>query len=763
MVNTDDGSISIFNATAGQESRMSRVPTSNKTAASEPVSVVIHPDGKQAFVANRAAGTISRITAIDTVAPQLVSEVAVGAEPMGVALTPAGTKLYATDWVSGTVVVVDTATMQIDQTIAVGGRPFAVAITNNGDANESDEQVLVTQFYARPRAGAQASEGTDDGREGVVQMIPVGASAVSKEITLAPITACFSGIPAGGTAPITSGCFPNQLGSIAIHSAFGKTRAYVTSVAASPSPPISFNHNVQAVISVIDLDAEKEDTALTVNLNGLIAAQQPAPAAGTSNGRLFINVPSGIDFVPRNDVAIGYVTSAGSDLVLRFTHDANGAYTVGAPQAFNIPVGQNPQGLVIKHGSLNAGAFVANLISRDLSIVSFKNQVQASVVASTDRPSDPTTSAFKTWRGKRFFNTSTGIWSKDGWGSCQGCHPMGLTDNVTWKFPAGPRQTISLDGQYASNDPTDMRALNWTAIFDETHDFEGNTRAVSGGKGAIEDAMGNAIKAVMGPPFSAITAEDGSTIENHQGLNGSLKFVTHTQAICANDQTCGDWDLIDAYVQSIRSPRGKAADANLIAQGRAIFQDAGCDKCHSGPKWTVSRTFYQPEQFTGMLPMRTFSANEAFSTMMDASVLRGLPRNVNTDTSLIAGDDSNGGMPAFKRQACNIRNISTFGAVGGADETRDNGGPAQGVKGYNVPSLLAVSVGAPFLHNGAAHDLSDLFDARFDVHTQAGNPNFSPTDSDKAALFAFLESIDESTAPLAVPSGSVLCPQTFMP
>jgi YVTN family beta-propeller protein len=753
MVNTDDGSLSVFSMTPGGEARLSKTRTS-ANSKSEPFAVVIHPDGKRAFVANRATGTVSVISGIDTAQASLGREVEVGAEPVGLALSPTGARLFVADWVGGTVTVLTTENLQVERTIAVGGNPYALAITHDGDEDDSDEKVFVAQFFGR----AEGREGVDDGRKGIVQVIPLGGAQVSNEIELAPLASCFTNMVNG--AELTSGCYPNQLASMAIHTAFGKTRLYVVSTAAAPAGPINFSHNMQALVSVVDVETEQEEPALARNLNALIRDQ--VDNDGDDNqGRRFLNVPNGIDFVPDDGVAIGYVSSAGSDIVLRVQYAEDGSVAVGSPMGFNIPVGQNPQGIVVRRGQLGSGALVANLISRDLSLVSFRDQRQEKVVVSSDQPQNPASAEFKVWRGKRFFNTSTGIWSREGWGSCVGCHPLGLTDNVTWKFGAGPRQTVSMDGQYASNDPSDMRALNWTAIFDETHDFELNTRGVSGGKGTFQKADGAVIVSPMGPPLSAIVAEDGVTSENHQALNGSTRFLSQTGGICSNAMTCPDFELVDEYVKTIRSPRAKTptqAEGMLIAQGRAIFQDAGCDKCHAGPKWTVSRTFYEPDVFSGALPTRVFETNAAFMTAMDPTGLLTLPMNTNTDTTLVAGDDSDGGMPALKRQACNVRDVGTFGAMGGAEETRDNNTPAQGRKGYNVPSLLGLSTGAPYLHNGAAKNLTELFEARFSRHTTAGNPNFNPDADDIRALVAFLLSVDEQTAPFAILPDTVLCP-----
>ena len=753
MVNSDDGSVSLFNAAEGQESRIAVVQSSNESNESEPVAVVIHPNQSEAYVANRATGSVARIVNIDSAQARLDDEIVLGGEVMGLALTPSGSRLWVTNWTLRTVTVIDTDTFSVQRTIDLPGNPFAIAISNNGDTNDDDEKVVVTDFFARQIPG-EPTEAVDSGREGRVWFFDTSGGR-EREVPLPPIANCFEGKI--GDVDVQSGCFINQLYGVTIHSAFGRTYAYVTSVGASPAGPVNFNHNVQAVVSVISLAAEAVRPDLSHNLNTLIATDQIDNDGDDTVGRRFMNVPNAIAFVNRDDVAIGYVTSAASDIVLRVEWAEDDSFSIGAPSAFNIPVGQNPLGIQLRHQTGAVAAYTANLISRDMSVLSFRDQRTVDNIESTSLPRVGT-QAFDVWRGKRFFNTSTAIWSKEGWGSCQGCHPMGLTDNVTWSFAAGPRQTIALDGQFASNDPSDMRALNWTAIFDETDDFENNTRGVSGGTGAIRNDNGP-LQSLEGARFSALLAEDGQTFENHQALNGSLTFVTANDGICTNENTCPDWRQIDAYIQTIRSPRGRDVDTRLIDQGRTLFQDGGCDKCHAGPKWTISRTFYTPEDFSGDLPNRLFETNRLATVAMNPNTLVGLPQDVNVDTTLIAGDDSNGGAPAFKRQACNVRRVGTFGATGGAEEKRANNGPAQGQNGFNPPSLLGGILGAPFLHNGAAGSMDDMFDQRFDAHTTAGNPNFRLNASDRAALVAFLESIDETTETFDILPNTVLCPQ----
>src|SRR5439155_3232752 len=78
--------------------------------------------------------------------------------------------------------------------------------------------------------------------------------------------------------------------------------------------------------------------------------------------------------------------------------------------------------------------------------------------------------------------------ASESWGACVACHPNGRSDNVTWMFDSGPRQTIALDGTFGPTHQTALqRILNWSANRDEVHDFELNSRNVSGGRGLIDD------------------------------------------------------------------------------------------------------------------------------------------------------------------------------------------------------------------------------------------------------------------------------------
>ncbi len=170
-----------------------------------------------------------------------------------------------------------------------------------------------------------------------------------------------------------------------------------------------------------------------------------------------------------------------------------------------IPTGKNPRGIVVS--SNDKFAYVMNYVSRDVTVIDLSGSAEkvTATLPSASLPA-PGTLDDKIQIGKELYHTSVGEFdaatpggapivgrmSNNGWGACSACHPFGLTDNVVWIFPSGPKRTIP---QHTDFDQTDalrhtIRALNWSAERDEEADFELNIRAVSGGQGLIVGADG---------------------------------------------------------------------------------------------------------------------------------------------------------------------------------------------------------------------------------------------------------------------------------
>ena len=703
------------------------VEVARVSVGEEPTSVSWSADGTALYVVNRGSGTVSKITGADGDAPEVESTVEVGSEPSLGALSPTGGRLYVSNWADGSISVVDTAGMRELERLHLGGAPYAICVSNDLDEDDDDETLYVTDFFSLDRAGDEA---TDTGRRGRVWTVSAGDGS-SAEIALEPFDD--AGIPAvAGT-----GAFPNQLYGCVLNDA----HLYVTSVGASPAAfetTTDFRQNVQGLVHAIEVESGTVDEARTINLNALVEVQL-AP-------KRFVAIPADIAFAPNSD--FGYVASMASDAVLRVDWSV-APPTAGSPSGASfLPASLSPTGIAIS----GTTAFVYNEVGRSVSVIDLAAQENVGEVEAAPQPAGAEQQ--DVLRGQRFFNTGLARWSANGWVSCASCHPFGTTDNVTWSFPTGPRQSTDLTATFDSTGSV-QRILNWTAIFDEVHDFELNTRGVAGGTGAIvSDASLNA----DGTANTAARIDfvgPGGVANPQNGFNkGSAA------AVAAGGATPEEWDQIEAYIRSLRSPRGRTQTEGDPEAGRQVFLDAGCENCHGGPLWTLSERYYNPLLDTDASLVTLAGAGVANVGDVRADQV------ASTDTSSVSviDLDANG---APHRHSCVVRRVGTFDADGtegfGAAEIRQNGGAAQGVDGFNVPSLLGIGLGAPFFHNGSASSLEELLSNTFGDHLRAGNQVFSPTDQQRADLVAFLQSIDDDTETIPVPAGQRFCPTGFSP
>jgi YVTN family beta-propeller protein len=775
MVNPDDGTVSVF-----QTSDNTRI--SNTKTGGRPSSIVIAPDGKTAYVANRADGTVVRMIAIDGASPGVDAMVSVGAEPVGLALSPTGKLLFVAEFAQSEVSVIDTASMTVKQTIAVD-RPRALLVTNNGDAKDDDETLAITQYFGTPVPGKEVK---DDGRTGHVQLVSLKDLSSTTDLVLSPVD---SGFPNVANPSVTVTTSPNQLGALATQNG----RLFVTSVSASPEGPTHFDNNVFPVVYVADLAAGQEvrDASGTVNLARKIYDTIPSPSP--QSPRFLPGDLADLDFLGTSNVA--YAIGRAGDVMIRVTF--GDSVTIGSTQNAEIDLAGNdtigkcqaPTGLAIDETI--GHAYVNCWVTRRLGVVDFATQALALTVESSAAPTDPTEQSVL--RGKRFYFTGRGRWSAlvangakggEGWSSCGSCHPDGLTDNMTWSFGAGPRQTVSQDGTFSHGTGAQtQRILNYSAIFDEHHDFERNTRDVSGGLGAITFADNPADCNQLDKEKQVVLKLNQDPTANPiGGLAQPLKELADNPAIA----NCGhkDWDDIGNYVRTIQPTQGKKiADAGSVGRGRQLFIEGGCAKCHGGAGWTTSRLYYAPSSATNaaLASTETFAVPPFFAKTW-SYLNAGAPRAQISAQPVIDADATGDAAPAVVpiiQATCALRNVGTFGLPGdptgtAALEQRFASGvlaPAEGRGGFNPPSLYGLAVGAPYFHHGQALTLSDVFtDPRWQFHTNAANANFSVTLSDSGKLndlLAFLLSIDATTEEIGVPTDPTTgasfdaCPASF--
>ncbi len=831
-ISSDDQTVVVANRTANNVavfnlSTASGAPALTRTALlpvadAEPWSVVISNDNSTAYVILRKSQQIARITGLRSTPALDTMRVPVGSEPTGIAISPTGRRLYVANWAEGTVSEVDTAAWSVTRTINLNAalassgtlgtvtarpglaHPRSLVVTNNGNGDDSDETVYVTEFFSQARnAGVPTDDSAFDvGRQGVVYRFNAGTGAVGSLIYLGPTTDTGFRDSVGATSATTgqvTGCFPNQLYSAALNN----NRLYITAMCESPRGPTgpvtptgataplanNFKTQIHPTLYVVDTatNTERETERLTLTRTWQNFYDTATPAVADDASRRMPLLPLDIAFVPTSRVA--YISAYGADALFRLQFREDGAVqevaSTVAPFINLAPAGATfagklPVGIAILNGRTHA--LVANSNSRNLSVVQFSTQSAISATASADAPAAGRETLVND--GQRFFVTGLARWSLkgQGWNSCESCHPDGLTDNVTWFFARGPRQTTSLDGTF--DRMGNQRLLNWTAIFDEVHDFELNTRGNSGGVGAIAHrpndgatppVVSNADRVI----FDGTTpvAPQVATTTPQAGLSGSTRQLMPDGAVMPRS-VLNDWNAVDEYVKAIRPPRAPNSLAMAdVTAGRALFNTHNCAGCHGGSGWTISRRFFAPGEannnpMTGALRSMMYTAPTGFPATLNpptsasgrAAALRLTPMDA-------ANDQIN----------CVLRAVGTFPATldamqNGVTPTgvrvrevrADMTAAAQGASGFNPPALVGMATGAPYFHAGNARTLEELLATTFQAHYRALSVNFlqeGDRDLQVRQMVAFLLSIDDDTTTFSLPStlgyNPDLCPTTL--
>jgi YVTN family beta-propeller protein len=732
------------------------------TVDTEPRCVAIHPNDEVAYVTNGLSGTVS---VVDLVLGRVAAEVTVGTEPQGCALTPNGNLLYVANHTEGTVSIIVTSNPLnpiLDGAVLVGRNPTAIAITNDGDNDDADETVFVTQIFAElnpdfndPTFNGNG-EARDLGKQGVVQAFPAGnANPPITKIALKPLadsgfianrvspfnfcntvppaqSNIFCPNPADLADPLNTnnpqGVFPNQLLSALIRG----NRLYLPNIGAQPEPPQIFNANVQALVFAVDTGALAEVQAEHVNLNKQIEVETALPPP--SLDKTFGNDLVAIDANLAGDTFL--IVSRGGNQVFRATLDADNKLNIlnAAQSAVDcrVQTGNLPSGVAMRqdgtrgYANNEANFSVTSMNVDDGSCLTLQLDIDSS------EPPAPGELRHAQLLGKIAFFTALGIpdngifdteirgiiprnfkgkQSKDAWSSCGSCHPDGLADGVTWIFGTGPRQTKPLDGMFNKfTNMSDAALLNWSAIRGSNTDFNANSRATQGGCGFASDdaAPGQCFTLGAATPANLAIYDHGIT----QGASDALDAQTL-------------W--IFFAVRALNQPQ-----PSHLASGATIFE-TNCASCHGGAKWTKSQIFHRDNP----------AAASQNGPPLDQGVTRLAP------APPVAAVPAN----EFFSFTCNARTIKYLEDVGTFDsanplEIRDNAAAslAFGGNGFNVPSLISVNYHAPYLHRGQAQTLEEVFQLHI---LPASGKNIADTLADQGEsttdLLVFLKSIDGTT------------------
>jgi YVTN family beta-propeller protein len=718
--------------------KLAEIPVGN-----EPRCVAITPDNQRAFVTNAVDGTVS---AVSLVRFAVLATIPVGTEPRGCALTPSGGTLYVANHTSGNVSVINTATYVVRKTIPLSGNPYAVAISDFGKGNDFAETIFVTDFFAHLVPGGPG-EGFDTGKRGIIWALPFSNTNFVQAIALSPLkNAGFTAdrtafcpqtnprlhdpanpifcpdIHAAPGSPIITknpqGCFPNQLFSGVIRPVPGTKLSQIrlSTICAEPEPPVQFTTNIQAVVKSVDPVGLHEVAAEDDNINAQIKTEPVPGSPTTSLQRLFLGDFAAIDATLDGNVYL--LVSRNNDYVLKAAVDPiTHQLVINAPtKVVRFRTGHIPTGVVISTDGLRA--YTNNEVSNSVSVLNLQSNNTIAEISSTQPPA-PGTLDFVVQLGKLVFFTGLGVpndssifstplknintlanrgkASSNGWSSCASCHTDGLSDHVTWIFPAGPRRSIPLDGSIDKDNPFNTRVFLWSATRDSNVDFNQNSIGVQGGTGF------------------AVGQPNASAIYDHGITEGVPPF-----------------DALTTWVQfGARPPlQPPPASAVVAAAGAAIFQ-SNCAACHGGPKWTKSEIMYID--------------NPAFTSNPNATP-PGTPIDPgikNAGAQIISLTRSNN---SFEKIFKYLEDVGSFNPANPL-EIRGQGAAAGqlalGGLGFNVPSLLSIAYHAPYLHDGAAQTIPQVFT----LHKLPNGKTIANTltPPQQAQLTTFLLAIDGRT------------------
>lgn len=763
------------------------------TVGKEPQSVALSPDGRHVYVANAADGTLSVIkitnqdpnrfsAAMDLSAgPQ--SNVTTGAEPRSVVVTPDGRKVFVANSSQDTITAIDTATSAILGTFDLRTsacnapdherhfQPGALAVTADS------RYLLVTRYLSFTSAGGV--QRNDMGKEGIVCRLSVDTWRASGTSLSDPVVVHMA--PQNSGFPDQKGnvtyAFPNQLQSVVVHG----NAAYLPNIAASPSGPLYYQTDTQAYVNAIGNVEGTPSDGGDINLH--LGAQVPE----SGKPQLYFANPDAMAFTTRDGAGYAYVASGGSDLLVKLRVLDNGALAFtgnstttryidlndpDSPVTSGYNAGKNPIGLVIN--AAGNTAFVLNYVSRNVSVVDLNADKVVKVIRTAELPAAGTESESVLVGAELFFSSrgnfvnpsgigsSRNRMSENGRQSCASCHPRGLTDGVIWQFNTGPRKTIAINGTFNPRNMLDQRIIDASAIFDELQDADFNTRNVSG-PGPLPQPLPCAVT----PQAPTITE---STIDPEHGLVigkwhdfAEAPCVMNAFAIPNGDRPQPTVQLPGSTVEvpaldamkewqhyGIRTPNRAMTKRELaerggdpaggvgeeeIAQGRQMFDRAGCSSCHSSGKWSASsKNFISPP------PANEIETEAASTGANQSQFLFTYLKNINSYGLNVAGSGNTiGGYPAIGGIETDSAGLKALGY--------DFNGDGKGT-GYAISSILGTYSLQPYYHNGACETLKCVvMDSNHRAAGLSGRMDPVFDEHARMVLVKFLESIDTKTDP----------------
>lgn len=450
-----------------------------------------------------------------------------GGGPIGVAMSPDGSRAFVTLANRGELRRFDTATRTMTGSLLLGREPRAIAISADGS------RAYVTRFLSPAHHG---------------EVWEVDASSMQ---LVRPLRIPKFGDEANRDTPASGRGVANYLASVALSPLSGE--AFVAANKPNSERGLLI-HPSQ------DLDEDNSTRNLLVQLD-------PDAATPAQRFRRGIDLDnsdsaSAVAFSPLGDYLLVTLQGMNEVLVLdALALDANAG--LGA-QVTRLQAGAAPQGVCVD--APTGRSFVHDFLDRGVSVLETGDLFGAGSIQVAREPVAMVSNellASDVLTGKRFFyDAGDPRMSAEGYISCATCHVDGGEDGRVWDFTGrgeGLRNTTTLNGRGGMA----HGRVHWSGNFDEIQDFENDIRMFFGGDGFMSDVDFFATEATLGAPKA--------------GLSTTLDALAAYVASLSQ--------------QSIRRSPFRLANGSMSsdgAAGEAIFQREGCATCHAPPRFTDS-------------------------------------------------------------------------------------------------------------------------------------------------------------------------------
>ncbi len=448
------------------------VPDANGlyTPAVMPRALALSPDGTTLYVSGERSGSLYAIGVTD----RDVRSIAVGSEPIGVAVSGDGSLVYVACSQDDAIVEVSAATLTVVASVAVPSEPWALAWS------PSDGSLLTTHF--------------------------VGAAVTAIDPTAMTVRATWT-IPE--TAPRSDARLPHgqPRGLYDIAPRPNSEELWVTHLMLgidTAQPDLDFQSTVFPSLSILRDDGTYHAT-LSIDVADIVGADG-------SFGDI-VSGPHALAFTNDGDLALVVDTNSEDILVV----DAKGA--VESELLRPLP-GHMPEGIVISPDE--KFAYIDERNTADVVVVDLDRSATPMLVVDgapiQKFAVDPMPVTLRLGQ-HLFFSANSDEYpiTQNHWVACASCHLEGRSDAVTWKFAQGPRDTPTNAGGmtgtgflFRTADRTEVQDYFRTINIEQGGNFDATTEKDQ--LDALEQFVDKAMPAPIAPTTDPTLVAMGKTI-----------------------------------------------------------------------------------------------------------------------------------------------------------------------------------------------------------------------------------------------------------